>query len=363
MLVDPEGIMNTYIVASQYIVGRDPSVVPFPPNQNLSSSSQVYKHHYPCLSSMPRRMFEACQAIICTSVSIISKGEINQSLSNTRRVHVEKDIFAVIEKGIDELTKYVHVKVAKTDVPVIVSIRQLRVLPNTDVQVASTKFRDLNKGRKNRKLFHTSQQVNKLKRCFGANFGCGYRSHYPVTSVTKESGAHYVEQCHMLHDNSMLNSILNVPSDIMAAGATLVHIPVCGFPNGLVLTYQYINNYVVLSMRFDKVRSGNRADTLRAEADAQYVPPRPVHIINENLMASDSSSLGSQVSHRASLAGSEYSPELSHCFAFHSRKCIIISMHNDYLFLCRDIQRLFHIRLFIRDASVHLTAELGSIDS
>jgi hypothetical protein len=31
MLVDPEGIMNTYLVASQYIVGRDPSVVPFPP--------------------------------------------------------------------------------------------------------------------------------------------------------------------------------------------------------------------------------------------------------------------------------------------------------------------------------------------
>jgi hypothetical protein len=89
----------------------------------------------------------------------------------------------------------------------------------------------------------------------------------------------------------------------------------------------------VLSMRFDKVRSGNRAETLRAEADAQYVPPRPVHIINENLMASDSSSLGSQVSHRASLAGSEYSPELGDCFAFHSREYIIISMHTDSIFL------------------------------
>lgn len=363
MLVDPEGIMNTYIVASQYIVGRDPSVVPFPPNQHFSSSAQVYKHHYPRLSSMPRRMFEACRAISCTSVSMLSKGAINQSLSNTRRVHVEKDIFAVIEKGIDELTKDLHVKVATTDVPVTVSIRQLRVLPNTDVQVASTKFRDLNKGRKNRKLFHTSQQVNKLKRCFGANFGYGSRSPYPVTSVTKESGVNYVEQCHMLHDNSMLNSILNVPSDVTAAGATLVHIPVRGLPNGLVLTYQDINNSVVLSMRFDKVRSGNRAETLRAEADAQYVPPRPVHVINENLMALDSSSLGSQVSHRASLAGSEYSPELGDCFAFHSREYSIISMHNDSLFLCRDIQRLFHVRLFSRDAIVHLTAELGSIDS
>jgi hypothetical protein len=90
-------------------------------------------------------------------------------------------------------------------------------------------------------------------------------------------------------------------------------------------------------MPFDKVRSGNRAETLRAEADAQYVPPRPLHIINDNLMASDSSSVGSQVSHRASLAGSDYSPELSDCFAFHSRGYSIISINNDSLFLCRDI--------------------------
>jgi hypothetical protein len=38
MLVYPEGIMNTYIVASRYIVGCDLSVVQFPPNQHLSSS-------------------------------------------------------------------------------------------------------------------------------------------------------------------------------------------------------------------------------------------------------------------------------------------------------------------------------------
>jgi hypothetical protein len=167
----------------------------------------------------------------------------------------------------------------------------------------------------------------------------------------------------MLHDNSMLNSILNVPSDVTVSGAALVHIPVRGLPNGLVLTYQDIHNSVVLSMRFDKVRSGNRAEMLRVEADAQYVQPRPVHIINDNLMASYSSSLGSQVSHRASLAGSEYSSELGDCFAFHSREYIIIIMHNDSLFLCRDIQRLLHVRLSSRDAIVHLTAELGSIDS
>jgi hypothetical protein len=103
-------------------------------------------------------MSEACRAIGCTSLSVLSKGAINQSISNTRRVHVEKDIFAVIEKGIDELTKDLHVKVATTDVPVTVSIRQLRVLPNTDVQVASTKFRNLKKGARTKSYF---TQANK----------------------------------------------------------------------------------------------------------------------------------------------------------------------------------------------------------
>jgi hypothetical protein len=37
---------------------------------------------------------------------MLSKGAINQSISNTRDVYVEKDMFEVIEKGIDELTKY-----------------------------------------------------------------------------------------------------------------------------------------------------------------------------------------------------------------------------------------------------------------
>jgi hypothetical protein len=98
MLVDPEGIMNTYMEASQYIVGCNPYVVPFPPNQHFSSSAQVYTHHYPRLSSIPRRMFEACRAISYTSVSMLSKGYINQSLINTRCVHLEKDIFVVLEK-------------------------------------------------------------------------------------------------------------------------------------------------------------------------------------------------------------------------------------------------------------------------
>jgi hypothetical protein len=115
-------------------------------------------------------------------------------------------------------------------------------------------------------------------------------------------------------------------------------------------------------MRFDTVRSGNRDEALRAEEDTKYVPPRPMHIINDNLLASDPSSLGSQISHIKSLDGSEYSPELGDGFVFHSREYSIISMGNDSLFLRRDIQQLFHVRLFSLDTMVHLTAELGSIN-
>jgi hypothetical protein len=117
----------------------------------------------------------------------------------------------------------------------------------------------------------------------------------------------------MMHDKSMLNSILDVPSDVRSGGATSVHIPISGLPNGLLLNYQDIKNSVLLSMHFDKLRSGNRDESLRAEADAQYVPLRPVHIINDNFMASYSRSLGSKVLHRSSIAGSDYSPELGDC--------------------------------------------------
>jgi hypothetical protein len=163
LLVDPEGLLNTYVVTHQYVVECNPSTIPYPEREHFPSSADVYRRLCPRLSSMPRRMFEVCCAIISTSISILSKGAI-KSLTNTRRVYVEREIYDVIDKGIKLLIKDLHVAVSKGDVLVTVSIRELCILANTEIQLSSTKYQDNNSGRKNRKFFHTHQQVTKLKR-------------------------------------------------------------------------------------------------------------------------------------------------------------------------------------------------------
>jgi hypothetical protein len=131
----------------------------------------------------------------------------------------------MVEKGINHVTRNLRVAVAQSDVPVTVSIRKLRVLQNTDVKLSSTKYRDSNKGKKNRKLFHTNHQVKKLKIYLGVHFVYVSRSPFPPISATKHTYSTLVDDHRMLHDNSVLNSILNVPIDTTEAGATLVHIP------------------------------------------------------------------------------------------------------------------------------------------
>jgi hypothetical protein len=161
--VDPEGIFTPLCVTHQYVVECNPSTIPCPETQHFPRSAGVYQRMYARLSSMPRRICEVCRAISSISVSMLLKGAINQLLTNARRVHVERDIYGVVDKGIGLLTKDLQVDVSKGDVLVTVSIRKLRVLANTDIQVSSTKCRDKKNGRKNRKLFHTRQQVTQLK--------------------------------------------------------------------------------------------------------------------------------------------------------------------------------------------------------
>jgi hypothetical protein len=358
LLVDPEGILNTYTVTYQYIVGRNSSIIPYPSRQHFASAADVYAHSYPRLASMPRRMFEACRAISSTSVSMLSRGAINQALCNTRRVHVERDIFEVVEKEINYVTRNLRVAIAQSDVPVTVSIRKLRVLENTDVQVSSTKYRDKNEGKKNRKLFHTNQQVKKLKTCFGVHFGYGSRSPFPPTSVTKHTETTLVEEHRMLHDNSVLNSILNTPSDTTEAGKKLAHIPIRGLPNGLVMTYQDINHSVVMSMRFDKVRAGARDEAITVEAAATVVPQSPSRIPQDAECDSNGS-----VSVYTSLAGSEFSPQRGDCFAYRNKEYNIVTVTNGTSYLCRDIIRPYNYRIFSRNAVVHLTSDLGSVES
>jgi hypothetical protein len=196
------------------------------------------------------------------------------------------------------------VAIAKSDVPVTVSIRKLRVLQNTNVQVSSTKYRDNKEGKKNRKLFHTNKQVKKLKTCFGVHFGYGSRSPFSPTSVTNHTGTRVAEEHRMLLDNSVLNSILNTPSNTTEAGAKLAHIPLRGLPNGLVVTYQYIDHSVVMPMRFDKVQTCVRDEVITVETAATVVPQSPSSIPHD----AECNSSGSVYVYK-SLAGSEFSPQ------------------------------------------------------
>jgi hypothetical protein len=137
LLIDPEGILNIYTVMHQLIFDSEPHkrITHYPRHQHFAASTDVYKQSYPRLSSMPRQMFEACHSISVTCVSMLSKESLNQLLTNTRRVHVNRDMFDVVEKGLDSLMNDLRVQVAKSDAPVTVSIRNLRVLPNTNIQV------------------------------------------------------------------------------------------------------------------------------------------------------------------------------------------------------------------------------------
>jgi hypothetical protein len=144
---------------------------------------------------------------------MLSEDSLNQSLTNTRRVHVDCDAFGVVEKGLDSLMTGLRVQVTASDAPVTVSIRKLHVLPNTDIQVLSTKFLEDTTGKKNHRFFHTNHQVKKLKQCFSHEFGYGSQSLLPPTSITKQSTIKLVQESRMLNNNIMLNSILNVPSD------------------------------------------------------------------------------------------------------------------------------------------------------
>jgi hypothetical protein len=148
LLIDPEGIMNRCTVTLQLIVNSLPPITPYPQRQHFGPSADVYRQWYPCLSSMPRRMFKACRSISVTCVFMLSKDSLNQYLTNTRPVHVDHDAFGVAGKGLASLVTGLRVQVISSDAPVTVSIRNIRVLPNTDIQVSSTTFHEDNTRKK-----------------------------------------------------------------------------------------------------------------------------------------------------------------------------------------------------------------------
>jgi hypothetical protein len=66
LLVDPKGLLNTFTVDRQLILGCDPAVVPIVNKEVVSCVVDVFQKTYPNLSSMPFRISEARCAVYVT---------------------------------------------------------------------------------------------------------------------------------------------------------------------------------------------------------------------------------------------------------------------------------------------------------
>jgi hypothetical protein len=97
LLVNQKALLNTFTVDSKLILGCDPAVVPIVNKEVVSCAVNVFFKTYPNLSSMTCIMFEACHAVYVTGVSILSRQTISQALQNTRLVHIDKDVWTIID--------------------------------------------------------------------------------------------------------------------------------------------------------------------------------------------------------------------------------------------------------------------------
>jgi hypothetical protein len=115
LLVYPNGLLNTFTIDMQLILGCDPTVVPIMNKEVVSCAVDVFQKTYPNLSSMPCRMFEACRAVSVTGFSMLSRQTIAQALQNMRRVHIEKDVWTIIDGYFSDVLNNLAVKVPTCD--------------------------------------------------------------------------------------------------------------------------------------------------------------------------------------------------------------------------------------------------------
>jgi hypothetical protein len=115
LLVDPKGLLNTFTVDRQLILGCDPAVIPIVNKEVVSCAVDVFQKKYPNLSSMPCRMFEACRAVSVTGFSMLSRQKIAQALQNTRRVNIYKDVWTIIDSYLSDILNNLVVKVTTCD--------------------------------------------------------------------------------------------------------------------------------------------------------------------------------------------------------------------------------------------------------
>jgi hypothetical protein len=139
LLVDPKGLLNIFTVDRQIILGCDPAVVPIVKKKVVLCAADVFQKTCPNSSSMPCRMFEACRAVSVTGFSMLSRQTIAQALQNTRRVHIDKDIWTIIDGYLSDVLNNLAVKVTTCDSVVTTNFRQVKVLFDDDVEITSTK--------------------------------------------------------------------------------------------------------------------------------------------------------------------------------------------------------------------------------
>jgi hypothetical protein len=155
-------------------------------------------------------MFEACRAVSVPGFSMLSRQTIVQALQNTRRVHIDKNVWTIIDGYLSDVLNDLAVKVPICDSVVTTNFRQVKVLFNDDVEITSTKYRD-NSQKANKQLLYTKEQVSVIKKAFGKDFGVGCRSPFLLASLTKNVESNHVCEIRVVDDNTYLNSVMTVP--------------------------------------------------------------------------------------------------------------------------------------------------------
>jgi hypothetical protein len=233
----------------------------------------------------------------------------------------------------------------------------VKVLFNDDFEITSTKYRD-NSQKANKKLLYAKEQVSVLKKAFGKDFGVGCRSPFPLASLTKNVERNHVYESCVVDDNTYLNSVMTLPHQgELSPTQVLCAIPRVGGLNGVCLTYQGLNNSLVMGMRFARVRAGNMSDVVD-EVECNIVPPdSPTNqVYNAD---TDEEKQGS-----ISLSGSNYSPQLADCFNNNGREFEIVDASADGTsYVCQEIQRPWVKKTFVRNAVINLMSELHSRSS
>jgi hypothetical protein len=130
-----------------------------------------------------------------------------------------------------------------------------------------------------------------------------------------------------------------------------------GSPKGVCLTYQGLNNSLVMCMQIVRVLARNMSD-VADEVECNVVPPdSPTNQVYN--AETDEENHGS-----ISLSGSNYSPQLADCFNNNGLSFGIVDAALDGTsYVCQEIQCPWVKKMFVINAVINLRSELHSRSS